>query len=698
MKFLTRTLSVYRNLAVVLLILLGSRLDSCALEPGVTTLVATNACWRFHDQGADLGTNWLYSGTDDSAWGLGVAELGYGDGDEASMLNFGPDASNKYITTYFRHEFIVPSPTAFTSLRMRVKFDDGLVIYLNGAEVYRNDLAPGQNYLSLAPVASDDDTNYLTVIISPSLLLPDRNILAAEMHLATPSDPDISYDLELVGLYATNTAAPILTGTKVNASQWVVSWPASVSSNFVLQSSSLLRPANWITVSNSVVVAGGRYNVTNVLTPSTKFFRLYWATANTVPCQPPLVLTQPLEIFAGIGTNLSLSLSVTGTPPVAYQWFHNTFPVTNATTPTLTLTNVQRTDGGRYELNMSGPCDTERSYPISVTVGGIDGAMTDNFASRPVFTDISGDINSSNQLATAEAGEPAILGHPAERSVWLNYVAPTDGVITFTTVGSTFDTLLAAYHGTSVSALNLIDADDDQGPAYTSLISFAVTNGEPVEVKVDNYPGSAGDFQLGWNLVPTNAVMPLIIVQPLSQLVVISNNFTVSVVATNPGSLVPLTYQWRHNGTNVIGATNAALTILNAQAASTGLYDVRVSNGNFTKTSQTANIAALVGTGQLITVTGGAKRTYCTNYLYYANYPFPSGTVSLTPPFRLNTVNTATGNAVTYQIQATRASTLTTWCTTSGVPVDPTYGGGPYLYQFVILVPTVPVTLNVSTQ
>ena len=100
-------------------------------------------------------------------------------------------------------------------------------------------------------------------------------------------------------------------------------------------------------------------------------------------------------------------------------------------------------------------------------------------------------------------GEPAILGHPAERSLWLSYQAMTNGVVTFTTAGSTFDTVLAAYHGTSVNALDLIDADDDHGPTYTSLISFAMTNGEAVEVKVDNYPGSSGAFQLGWTLVPT---------------------------------------------------------------------------------------------------------------------------------------------------------------------------------------------------
>ncbi len=700
MKFLASTLYAYRTFAVALLFLLVSRPDCLALEPGVTTLVSTGACWRFHDRGADLSTNWVYSGTEDSAWSLGFAELGYGDGDEATTLNFGPDPSNKYITTYFRHEFVVPSPTAFTSLRLRAKFDDGLVVYLNGSEVYRNDLAFGQNYLSLASAESDDDTNYLTVYISPSQLVPDRNILAAEMHLAAPSDPDISYDLELVGLYATNAPSPLLTVAKAAGTQFVTSWLTSVGSNFVLQASTTLRPTSWITVSNPVVVAGSRYNVTNVLTPSAKFFRLYSATANTVPCQPPLALMQPLEIFAAIGTNLSLSVTVTGTPPITYQWFHNTFPVAGATTPTLTLTNLQRTNGGRYDLCMAGPCDTGFSYPISVTVGGVDGAMTDDFAGRPVFTDLSADINSSNQLASAEAGEPAILGHPAERSVWLSYQAPDDGVVTFTTAGSTFDTLLAAYHGTDVSALDLIDADDDHGLAYTSMISFAVTNGESVEVKVDNYPGSAGDFQLGWTLVPTNAVVPLILVQPVSQLVAISNNFTVSVVATNPGSFVPLTYQWRHNGTNVAGATNAALTVINAQAPATGLYDVLVSNGTYAKTSQTANITLSVGTGQLITVTSASKKTKCSTYFYagdYTNSADANGYFQIVEPLQLLTwSNQNKTSVVNYPAWAYRQTVpLNALCTATRTSIFTT-GGGPFNYRFQILIATPPTTFYVE--
>ena len=668
-----------RLLAVIFLSLAASLTPCRALETGVITLVSTGACWHFHDRGFDLGTNWIFSGSDDSAWSLGFAELGYGDGDEATVVSFGSDPNNKYITTYFRHKFVVPDPGAFTNLQLRIKRDDGAVVFLNGTQVYRSNVANGQNYLTLAALASNDGTNFLNANISPALLLTNDNFLAVEIHQAATNDSDISFDLGLFGQYA--TSGPSLSVASASGGRLVLSWPTSVSSNYVLQTASQLTSAVWTNVSGTIVLAGGKRYVTNTITPSAKFYRLCAATlSSSLPCQPPLVVSQPLMFVGDIGTNITLSIVATGTPTITYQWFHNTFPVPGANTATLTITNAQRPDGGFYELCMGGPCGFGFSCPITVLIGGTNFALADNFASRPVFTADSGEINASDLLASAELGEPAHVGHAALRSVWMSYVAPFDGVVTFDTTGSAFDTLLAAYHGTGVGALSLIDEDDDHGPVYTSRISFAVTNGEPIELAVDSYPGNSGAFQLNWNLVATNEVAPLILVQPQSQLIPIGSNFTVFVTATNPGSLVPLTYQWRLNTSNLVGATSSSLTVSNAQAADAGLYDVVISNGFFSKTSQTANIAFSVGTGQLINV-GGSKRLKCGTYYYTGRYP-ATGTLNTPQPFRVNT--TVSSVSTIFTILATRASTLTAFCTSSGVLNDPS-PTGTYPYYFEVL-------------
>ena len=63
------------------------------------TLVATGSVWRYYDKGQNLGTNWISFAFNDAGWSNGPAQLGYGDGDEATIVNYGPNSANKYITT-----------------------------------------------------------------------------------------------------------------------------------------------------------------------------------------------------------------------------------------------------------------------------------------------------------------------------------------------------------------------------------------------------------------------------------------------------------------------------------------------------------------------------------------------------------------------------------------------------------------------
>src|SRR5437899_651130 len=85
--------------------------------PAQTVLIPTNAVWKYFDRGWDLGpTRWRDLLFDDSSWAQGPAELGYGSTPEghpvATPVSYGPSATNKYITTYFRRTFVVTNLTA----------------------------------------------------------------------------------------------------------------------------------------------------------------------------------------------------------------------------------------------------------------------------------------------------------------------------------------------------------------------------------------------------------------------------------------------------------------------------------------------------------------------------------------------------------------------------------------------------------
>jgi len=166
------------------------------------TLVSTGSVWKYLDNGSDQGTSWVTSGFDDTAWAAGRAQLGYGDGDEATVVSFGPDENNKYITTYFRHSFSVTNAAIFTNLSLGLLRDDGAVVYLNGQEVFRSNMPGGvilYSTLASSGVADAAENVFYATNIAPSLLVNGTNTFAIEVHQVSPQSSDVSFDFRLFG-------------------------------------------------------------------------------------------------------------------------------------------------------------------------------------------------------------------------------------------------------------------------------------------------------------------------------------------------------------------------------------------------------------------------------------------------------------------------------------------------------------------
>jgi len=87
-------------------------------------------------------------------------------------------------------------------------------------------------------------------------------------------------------------------------------------------------------------------------------------------------------------------------------------------------------------------------------------------------------------------------GNSGGKSVWWTWTAPVNGAVTISTMGSGFDTLLAAYTGSTVSALNVVAANDNQGFFLFSSISFTATAGTPYQIAVDGFNGASSTIQL----------------------------------------------------------------------------------------------------------------------------------------------------------------------------------------------------------
>jgi chitodextrinase len=157
--------------------------------------------WRANDTGADLGTGWRAVGYNDSAWKSGPSQLGYGDGDEATVLKWGADPNAKPITNYFRRTFDAGASVAdVTQLTLRALIDDAAVVYLNGTEIWRFNLPPGTiTYTTRASryIAGAEENLWRTITLPKSALVAGQNTLSVEVHQDLPSSSDVTFDLEL---------------------------------------------------------------------------------------------------------------------------------------------------------------------------------------------------------------------------------------------------------------------------------------------------------------------------------------------------------------------------------------------------------------------------------------------------------------------------------------------------------------------
>ncbi|HHI80221.1 MAG TPA: metallophosphoesterase family protein [Planctomycetes bacterium] len=214
-------------LLVSALLFLGSPL----LGQGQTVFVPAGATWKYNDNGKDLGTNWRSPTYNDSAWKSGKAQLGYGDGDEATTLSYGPNSRNKYPTYYFRKTFQVSAPT--NKLWFELLRDDGAVIYLNGIEVLRSNMPSGSiSYGTFASstVSGKAESTFFRFPINAAFLKKGTNTLAVELHQRSPTSSDISFDLKVWG---DNSAVSVVRGPylqRVTQRGLVIRWRTDVPS------------------------------------------------------------------------------------------------------------------------------------------------------------------------------------------------------------------------------------------------------------------------------------------------------------------------------------------------------------------------------------------------------------------------------------------------------------------------------------
>ncbi len=256
----------------------AARIQTITLRPDrvSSTLIQGGAEWKYWDQGQDPSADWSQPDYDDSGWSQGIARLGYGDLATATPVNFGPDPTNKFVTTYFRRPFVVPENAVITNLNFRLARTGGAAVWLNGQEIFRVNLPAGP--LGYTNLALSQMTGYTAHVFYPTNialtgLLAGTNMLAIEIHQSSSTNSTLGFDMELIGS-GYWIPLPSLSITRLGTDVQFT-WPASNSSGFALYSTT--NPAltnSWTLIAAPAQTNSGQVVVTQSFETNPKFFRL----------------------------------------------------------------------------------------------------------------------------------------------------------------------------------------------------------------------------------------------------------------------------------------------------------------------------------------------------------------------------------------------------------------------------------------
>ncbi len=163
------------------------------------TLIPVNssAVWKYNQSGTDLSqSNWTAPGYNDNAWPSGAPVLAYETGTLPEPIRTTLTLGEP--TYYFRKHFNFTGDPQGASLSIQALVDDGMVVYLNGVEVYRLRMDPGPVGFNTFSSGTVVDAVYEGPDSIPSgSLVQGDNVIAVEVHQNNAGSPDITFALEL---------------------------------------------------------------------------------------------------------------------------------------------------------------------------------------------------------------------------------------------------------------------------------------------------------------------------------------------------------------------------------------------------------------------------------------------------------------------------------------------------------------------
>lgn len=168
-----------------------------------TLIFNKNASWSYKDNNQAQPAGWNAQTYDISTWAVGNGPLGYGD-PVTTTINSG------LTTAYFAKDFTVDLSTLSDTMELGVMRDDGIIVYLNGEEVVRDNMPAGAvtfNTFSSTTIDGAAESVYNIFSIPKSKFVNGVNRFSIELHNRSTTSSDLRIDAYLKT--TTNTTIPV---------------------------------------------------------------------------------------------------------------------------------------------------------------------------------------------------------------------------------------------------------------------------------------------------------------------------------------------------------------------------------------------------------------------------------------------------------------------------------------------------------
>lgn len=165
--------------------------------PPIPIIESQSTDWHYRKGTSEPPSDWREIGfAEDETWLLGQTGIGFGDGDDNTVLD---DMQDNYTTLYLRHAFqINPRMGVPDTLTLRVYVDDGCIVSINGQEVYRIRVEDGdKSYDDTGQWIGNAEWSEYIVKNASDVLTDGTNILAIHAFNTSKGSSDLSIDAEL---------------------------------------------------------------------------------------------------------------------------------------------------------------------------------------------------------------------------------------------------------------------------------------------------------------------------------------------------------------------------------------------------------------------------------------------------------------------------------------------------------------------